>query len=606
MFKRLYVHNTEKIRQSWYDSFFVMLVWAVAAGIAGAFATIAFQKGMQLILVAVTGTGDSIVGSMQALPWWGRILFPVVGGAVAGGLLWAASRMNGNNNADYMETVAIGDGQMSIRQGVLRSLSSLATVASGGSIGREGAMVHMASLGASVLGRLTGFGTPRLRLLVACGAAAGVAAAYGAPLAGALFVAEVVLGSMSMHTLGSMLVSAATANATMRYMGFYHTAYSLENVPMVDAPELLLFALLGLVTGVSAPAFLKGLDAMKRLFQGSVISLPLRLGLGGLLLGLILAGYPQMAGNGYNGVSMLLHASLAWEVVLAMLLLKVVATGITVGSGAIGGVFTPVLFVGGALGWLFMAATAVVWPEVSAHGYLYIIAGMGSFLGAATAAPLMAILMMFEMTLAYQVVLPLMVSAVAAYSTARAIAKVAMYDVTVTREKDAMLRRQLSATRIGDLIRPAHTIVRKGSPASEALQMFLDYPVKYVYVVDDNDVYCGVIALQDLTALLLTESDLQNRVAGDVLSLSFVKPLYPNLTLDEAQESFVDFSGERLPVISAAEPARLLGVVYKSAILEKYSALKRSIEESEKSKLEYPLGRNSGTFSVRKPWACAD
>src|SRR3546814_6626952 len=112
------------------------------------------------------------------------------------------SRFHAGANSDYMEAVAIGDGKLSIRQGLLRSFASLCTVASGGSIGREGAMVHLASLCASAIGRFTYFGTARLRLLVACGAAAGVSSAYGAPIAGALFVAEIVLGTMAMQSFG--------------------------------------------------------------------------------------------------------------------------------------------------------------------------------------------------------------------------------------------------------------------------------------------------------------------------------------------------------------------------------------------------------------------
>src|SRR5690606_14441364 len=195
-----------------------------------------------------------------------RILFPALGGLCAGALLWLAGRLPSKGNSDYMEAVAIGDGKLSIRQGLLRSASSLFTVASGGSIGREGAMVHLAALSASAIGRFTYFNTARLRLLVACGATAGVSAAYGAPIAAAFFVGEIVLGTMRMHSLGPMLVAAATANIVMRMTGNYHTLYAMPDVPSLSGIVVLPFVVLGLAGGLCAPLFLKFLDFAKRSF----------------------------------------------------------------------------------------------------------------------------------------------------------------------------------------------------------------------------------------------------------------------------------------------------------------------------------------------------
>jgi CIC family chloride channel protein len=576
---------------SWLSDLPAMLCWAVLVGILGAFATIAFHEGMHFIQHVVTGESGSIVGVMRSLPWYGRLLFPLCGGVAAGVLLWASKQVRARSNSDYMEAVAIGDGRLSIRQGLLRSLSSLCTVASGGSIGREGAMVHLASLAASAIGRFTYFGTARLRLLVACGAAAGVASAYGAPIAGALFVAEIVIGTMSMQSFGPLLVAAASANIVMRMTGHYQTTYAMVDMPQIPGPEVLPFILLGVLAGIGAPLFLKFLDHSKRLFQRTGLPLPARLGLGGLLLGLLLIAIPEVAGNGYSVVHSLLHTSWTWQLVVIFLVCKVVATALTAGSGAVGGVFTPALFVGAALGTLFGMAVAYLWPGMEAQVYMYTLVGMGSFLGAATSAPLMAILMIFEMTLSYQIVLPLMLAGVVAYFVSRAVAEVAMYEVTAVRERDVALRNQLRHTVIRELVRPADTVVSTESPVRDALQQFLEYPVKYLYVVDVNNVYQGVIAQQDLTSLLLSESDIQQRRAGDVVRLDFVKTLHPDMTLDQAQDYFIQFRGERLPVVSRDEQPRLLGVVYKSALLEKYSAIKRSLDASGEAMLDFSADR---------------
>src|SRR5699024_4124356 len=179
-----------------------------------------------------------------------------------------------------MESVAIGDGKLSMRQGLLRSLSSLFTVSSGGSIGREGAMVHLGSMAASAIGQFGRFSTARMRLLVACGAAAGVAAAYGAPLAGALFVAEIILGSMAMHSLGPLLIAAASANIVMRLTGHYTTTYAMYGISQIPGSEVLPFVLLGVLSGLAAPLFLKLLDLSRAQFRRTGLALPWRLGLG--------------------------------------------------------------------------------------------------------------------------------------------------------------------------------------------------------------------------------------------------------------------------------------------------------------------------------------
>lgn len=562
----------------WLSDTPAMLCWAALMGVLGAAVVVLFHEGIYLIQRIAVGHSGEISEVTRSLPWYSRLLFPTVGGLIAGLLLWLASRKKAEAASDYMEAVAIGDGRMSFRQGVLRSLSSLFTVASGGSIGREGPMVHLSSLAASLVGRFIYIGTAHLRVLVACGGAAGVAAAYGTPLAGAIFMAEIVLGTLSIHSLGPLLIAAVFANITMRMMGDYHAVYEMVDVQRIAGPEIWAFILLGGIIGLAAPGFLKLMSLSKEQFARAGIPLWLRLALGGFILGILLIMVPDVAGNGYNAVYSLLHDSWAAHAIVSILFAKVLATAITVGSGAIGGVFTPALFVGAAFGALYGKLLLVVLPDLGIEAYLFTLVGMGAFLGAATSAPFMAILMIFEMTLSYQLVLPLIVASVVAYFVTRMLAEVSMYDVILVRERDERLRHTLRNMRINQLIRPADTVIPTTAKVSEALQMFLEYPVKYLYVVDEENVYQGVIAQQDLTRLLLHHADAQEQLVGEVIRLDFVKTLDASMSLDEAQQYFVNFQGERLPVLSADEEPRLIGVVYKSALLEKYSAIKRSLD----------------------------
>src|SRR5690625_3599641 len=382
-----------------------MLFWAAVMGVLGAGAVIGFHEGIYLIQKIATGQSGSIVAVTKQLDPLHRVLFPTMGGAIAGVFLWLALRLKKSTTADYMEAVVIGDGRLSVRQTILRSLSSLFTVASGGSIGREGAMVLISSLVASLFGRLIKIATSRLRLLVACGAAAGVAAAYGAPLAGTIFVAEIILGSMQIQTLGPLLIAAASANLTMRMTGYYQAPYEMVGLEAGSSGlDMAVFVVLGVIIGIVAPGFLQLLNTTKSYVARTGLSLVFRLTLGGFILGLLLLLVPEVAGNGYSVVRSLLHDSWSWYAIVAILFAKVFATAITVGSGAIGGVFTPALFVGAAFGALFASVIHTLVPFLEVSPVMYTLVGMGAFLGAATSAPLMAILMIFEMTLSYQLV----------------------------------------------------------------------------------------------------------------------------------------------------------------------------------------------------------
>lgn len=567
----------------WLSDTPAMLCWAVVMGVLGAAVVLLFYEGIYFIQRIITGQQGSITQVTRSLSWDMRLLFPTIGGLLAGLLLWLASRKKATTASDYMEAVAIGDGRLSVRQGLLRSLSSLCTVASGGAIGREGAMIHLSSLAASIFGRSMSISPERLRLLVACGAAAGVASAYGAPLAGAIFVAEIVLGSMSIQTLGPLLVASATANITMRMSGHYTAPYEMLGLPVTASWEIVFFVLLGLLIGVVAPGFLKLLSYTKQLFVRSGLPLIVRLTLGGFMLGLLLIMIPDVAGNGYSVVRSFLHDPWTWHAVVAILFAKVLATTITVGSGAIGGVFTPALFVGAAVGTLFGQVVHLILPSHGIETFVYTLVGMGAFLGAATNAPLMAILMLFEMTLSYQLVLPLIIAAVTAYFLSRMLAEVAMYEVTLTRERDQLLRFTLRNTRLSELVKPADTVLTTEATVGDALQMFLDYPVRFVYVVDENNHYLGVIAQLEIMRLIMNHKDAQEQTIGEVIKLDYIKTLTPTMSLDHAQVLFTDFVGERLPVIKSAEEPRLIGVVYKSALLEKYSALKRSLDASSEA-----------------------
>jgi CIC family chloride channel protein len=550
-----------------------MLVWAVIVGVAGAFATAAFREGIDELQRAFGSEAGNFVEMAKRLPWPVRVALPTAGGLVAGVcLLIARRRATKQAHADYMEAVTIGDGAVPVWQSFWRSLSSLFTIASGGSIGREGSMVQLAALSASLIGRWVHFDPPRLRLLVACGAAAGITSAYNAPIAGAFFVTEIVLGSIAMESFGPIVVASVVANITMREFAGYRPPYEMPVFPTITGVEVLLFVVLGLLCGALAPHFLRLLAASKKRFTLLPLPLPLRLGLGGLIVGVISIWWPEVWGNGYEVVNSLLHTPWTWTALLTVLVFKIIATAATTGSGAVGGVFTPTLFVGAELGCLFGIAAHTIWPHSTSEPFAYAMVGMGAFLAAATHAPLMAILMIFEMTLSYQVVLPLMLSCVVAYFIARTSEQTSMYEVTLRRTREEKERTRLAATQMRELVKPADTVVPLSANVKDMTRVFLEYPVKYLYVVDEGEHFQGVVALKDITSDLLDERDTETKTARDYLQPHF-DVLTPDMSLGEALQHFLAFQGERLPVIERRAEPLLLGVVYKTSLLDAYFRL---------------------------------
>ncbi|MFJ3314535.1 ClcB-like voltage-gated chloride channel protein [Herbaspirillum huttiense] len=553
-----------------------MLLWGALAGFVGALATIAFRECIALLQIWLTGHDGSFVDIAKGLSWPVRVLLPTCGGVIAGLFLVWAKRTPAGNGGDYMEAVAIGDGAIPVRNTLLRSISSLASIASGGSIGREGPMVQLSALCASLVGKFSHFPSSRLRLLVACGAAAGITSAYNAPIAGAFFITEIVLGSLVMESFGPVVVASVVANITMRELPGYRAAYEMPYFPEIGGWEVLLFLVLGVLAGILAPQFLRVLELGKQGFGKLKLPLPVRLGVGGLLVGLISIEVPEVWGNGYSLVNSLLHTTWLWQAVLMVLVIKVLATAITVGSGAVGGIFTPTLFVGAAVGYLFGDTAQALLPFHMSQPFAYAMVGMGAFLAAASYAPLMAILMIFEMTLSYQVVLPLMLSCVVAYVVARSTDGRSMYEITLKRHRDNEERLRLRGTHMSDLIRPADTVLSETASLEEVSALFLKYPVKYVYIVDAHERYQGVVALQDITSWLLDKKEPAGRVARDFLRPHFLHEVTPDMSLGEALQLFLDHQGERLPVIASAEDPRLLGVVFKTSLLDAYFRLDRA------------------------------
>lgn len=394
------------------DPMVPMLVIAALVGAASALAVEGFRQAMQALMRLYT-TQEHLVAAAAALPPWERVLIPTVA-ALAGGLfMWAGHRwIRRPRGPEYMEAVRVGDGRLPLIPNLLRTGSSLIAVSGGITIGREGTMIQFGSVIASVIGRIGHADVAQRRLVVACGAAAGFAAAYHAPIAGTLFVAEIILGGLRLREIAAVLVAAVIGELTTQSVATTGALYLALPVPPVSFGDLADASFLGLLAGLVGPAFLWLLDSSRRAYQERVAWLPLRMGLAGLVIGLLSMLRPEVWGNGYSVVQSFLVDHWELSTVAVVCLLRLVAVTAASAAGIPGGVLTPTLALGGAMG--LMVSHFFLIPEASHSQALWTLVGMGSLLAATTHAPAMSAIMVFEITRNYNVVMAAMPACVLA------------------------------------------------------------------------------------------------------------------------------------------------------------------------------------------------
>ncbi|HZC36879.1 MAG TPA: chloride channel protein, partial [Chthoniobacterales bacterium] len=243
----------------------LMLVWAALIGLLGALAAEVFRRMSDVIHFLATGSDSEIISSFAQLPLWQKIAVPTIGGLLAGLILWIGNRLTTRlrqeTTTDYMEAVVVGNGNISVSASLVKTASALFSISTGASIGREGPLVQISSLVASLIGRFRRFPIAQRRQLVACGAAAGIASAYNAPIAGSFFVAEIVLGTVVVEALGPLILAAVVAAFTAQLLHGGGPICKSPGFHLHTPWELILLSLVGIVSGLLAPPYLRFLRA---------------------------------------------------------------------------------------------------------------------------------------------------------------------------------------------------------------------------------------------------------------------------------------------------------------------------------------------------------
>ena len=552
----------------------VNLILAGLVGVLGGLANWVFLFLTDWIkLLMLNHSGDPALIA-ELLPPWLRFAVPALGALLAGltlhwGLRWVQSR----GSTNLLEVVVAGDGRLPFRPNIVKTASSLLSVASGASIGREGAIVQLSATLASKAGQIVESPPYRLRLLVACGAAAGMAAAYHAPISGAVFAAQIVLGNFSMNLFAPLICSAVVAAVLTRSFFGVEPLYQVPGLEITGRLELPWFVVLGAFSGFFGAVLLKLLQRSEAFFDSLRQPIYVRLLIAGLITGVLAMEVPGVWGNGYAVTSRLLaeHPYFYSVGMVAILLLaKLASTLAAVGSGTVGGVFTPTLFVGAALGCLFghgLHEANLTHVPVGA----FALAGMGALLAATTHSPLLAMIMLFEISLNYSLMPALMLACAVGTLVSRRLHANSVYTEPL-RQKGLLGETETdqlgtaSQQTVGDLMREPVPPVTETATFQELGQRFLSSPYNFLPVVDANRRLTGVIALQDLKAYLNAGEELQAVIAFDVM-----RPppacLVPNQRLHEALPVLLTSELRNIPVVRSLGDRRLVGSLSRAEAL---------------------------------------
>ena len=409
---------------------FIAALGCVAFG-AAIFAVV-FRSALALVYHGVFRAND-VVTAMTGLSPWRRVGVLMVGAAAAGIIARLRSAPN-QGVSNVMEAVALGHVRLSMRTTLSRVLASWCSIATGLSIGREGPLIEFGGSLGALVGRATRVDLSSTRALVAAGTAAGFAAAYNTPFAAVIFVLETIVGIATLEALLPVMTASAVATLVSRATVGGGPIYGQRSFALQSPLELLAFAGLGLVAALAAVFFKQVLAASERLFEHATVTQPLRAAMGGLVVGLMAAWMPAIAGNGYEPLNLILDERLAMGAVLALVAVKIVATSTSVASGVPGGIFTPVLLVGGGVGLSW--AHALTWLGIAAAPSpgSYALVGMAATAAASLHAPLTAAVLVFELSGDYPIVLPLLVATVVATSASRLLGSASVYEAELRRK----------------------------------------------------------------------------------------------------------------------------------------------------------------------------
>jgi CIC family chloride channel protein len=573
----------------------VLIATAVIVGLGGGLGAVAFRwliNSFTHIFFDVMQNWLSFMGPAYV------ILVPAIGGLLVGPMIYFFAReAKGHGVPEVMEAIALRGGRIRPVVVVVKSLASSLCIGSGGSVGREGPIVQIGSALGSTLGQTLKLSDERIRNLVACGAAAGVAATFNAPIAGVIFALEVILGEFSVRYFSTVVISSVTASVVGRIAFGDVPAFVVPQYSLVSPWELPLYVLLGILAGLVALLFVRTLYWFEDISDAWRFPEYVKPAVGGLLVGVLGFYLPQVFGVGYEAMEDALLGKMLLGTMGLLILAKVLATSLTIGSGGSGGVFAPSLFIGAMLGGAFGTLAHQTLPGITAAPGAYALVGMAAVFAGAAHAPITAVIILFEMTNDYRIILPLMLATVVSVLLSQTLNRESIYTLKLARRGIRLEYGRDVDVMQGVLVGEAMTTDVDTVYADLSLvdldRVFHETHHHGFPVLDGNGELFGVVTVQDLE---------RAKERGPVVGLSVrdittrqVLVAHPDEPVWAALKRLGTRDVGRLPVVDPQNPKQLVGAIRRHDIVRAYKVgIGRKLEMQAKAE-HLRLGRLTGT-----------
>lgn len=502
-------------------------------------------------------------------------LVPVVGGLLVGPIVYYFAReARGHGVPEVMDAVARRGGIIRPRVALAKTIASAICIGSGGSAGREGPIVQIGSAIGSMIGQRFKMSASLMKILVGCGAAAGISAVFNAPIAGVFFSLEVILGDFAIGTFAPVILASVVASVTSHALLGDHAAFVIPDYTLVSAWEIPLYAILGILAGFVARLFVRTLYLGEDLFEKLKMPGWLKPALGGLLLGILGLFFPQVFADGYETIAQVLSGQGALWLLVVLLFAKILATTFTLGSGNSGGIFAPSLFMGTALGGAFGQTVHTLFPTVTASSGAYAVVGMGAVVAAATHAPITALMIIFEMTRDYHIILPLMIACVVATMVSMRMAPDSIYTRKLMR-RGIILRQGrdvnvLARHAVTEVMTRDFDTIPVNVRVPEIMKKFEETGRSVFLVVDSEGLLVGMLGFQELR-MLLTKPSLDALVIASDIMRPVQQTLFPDDRLTEAWDLFRPDEVGVIPVVERDHNRRIVGLVTRERITSFYN-----------------------------------
>jgi CIC family chloride channel protein len=561
-----------------------MIVVAIIIGVLAGFSAIGIRAMIKFFSdISFPGTGNLLQNIMNT-PWLLILIIPIIGGLIIGPIIhYIAPEAKGHGVPEVMEAILLKGGQIRGRVAFVKAVASAISIGTGGSVGREGPIIQIGSSLGSVVGQFLRVSSKRLKTLVGCGAAAGIAAAFNAPIAGALFAVEIVLMDFAVAQFSPIVISSVMATVISHTFEGDFAAFIVPRYQLASPVEIGFYFVLGAASGLVAFLFIKALYWCEDIFDNHInIPESFKPALGGVGIGIIALMFPQIMGVGYDSINDALYGNMIWYIALALIFMKIIATALTLGSGGSGGIFAPSLFMGAMLGYFFGSFVHSYFPDITASPGAYALVAMGGLVAGTTRAPITAIIIVFELTNDYHIVLPLMITCIISMILSSKLSRESIYTLKLVLRniglKEGMETNVMESIFVKDVYRKDFESINVTDNFSQIVNRIIrgkeaDFPV-----IDSEGHVSGMISIHDIKDYLYEKESLQNLlIAGDISNSSF-ETISPDDNCQTALDKLKKYSFDGLPVVDNTNSGNIIGVIWRKDIQDAYD---REIERRE-------------------------